>query len=214
MDLTRQIDGYCERTDPAFWSEPLNALTNLAFLIAAIWMWRACAGLAPGRLLSAILFMIGIGSFLFHTFATVWAALADTLPILLFILVYFYLVNRDIVGLRAWSAGVVTALFLPYAAGVTALLQEVPFFRISGTYWTVPLLIFVYALGIARWAPRTAGGMVVGALILCLSITLRSLDEALCPQWPIGTHIFWHLLNAIMLGWMIEVYRRFREAAG
>jgi hypothetical protein len=24
----------------------------------------------------------------------------------------------------------------------------------------------------------------------------------------VGTHLFWHLLNAVMLGWMIEIYRR------
>jgi len=25
---------------------------------------------------------------------------------------------------------------------------------------------------------------------------------------PMGTHFLWHLLNAAMLGWMIEVYAR------
>lgn len=211
MDWTRQIDAYCERTDPSFWAEPVNALTNLAFLLAAIWMWRACAGLPAGRLLSAILFVIGIGSFLFHTHATAWAAMADVVPILAFILVYLYLVNRDIVGLRPWSAGLATALFLPYAAGVVAVLGDLPFFRVSAGYWAVPLLILLYALGLMRAAPRTARGMIAGALILSLSITLRSLDETLCAAWPIGTHIFWHLLNAVMLAWMIEVYRRFRD---
>jgi aspartyl-tRNA(Asn)/glutamyl-tRNA(Gln) amidotransferase subunit C len=27
-------------------------------------------------------------------------------------------------------------------------------------------------------------------------------------QIPLGTHFLWHILNGIMLGWMIEVYRR------
>jgi hypothetical protein len=27
-------------------------------------------------------------------------------------------------------------------------------------------------------------------------------------MFPLGTHFGWHLLNAVMLGWMIEVYRR------
>ena len=35
MDWTASIDGYCERLDPSFWAEPLNAWTNLAFLLAA-----------------------------------------------------------------------------------------------------------------------------------------------------------------------------------
>ncbi len=211
MDWTRQIDAYCERTDMTWWAEPWNAVSNLAFLVAAIWMWRACSDAPGGRVLAAILFVIGIGSFLWHTYAAAWAGAADVLPILIFILVYLYLVNRDIIGLGAWSAGLATALFLPYAAGVATVLETRPFFRISGLYWSVPLLILVYALGIVRAAPRTARGMIFGALILCLSITLRSLDETLCPQWPLGTHPAWHLLNAVMLAWMIEVYRRFRE---
>ena len=30
------IRAYCERTDASFWSEPLNAISNGAFLIAAV----------------------------------------------------------------------------------------------------------------------------------------------------------------------------------
>ena len=29
------IDAYCERTSAAYWAEPVNAVTNLAFLLAA-----------------------------------------------------------------------------------------------------------------------------------------------------------------------------------
>ena len=48
-----------------------------------------------GRVLAVILALIGIGSFLFHTFAQTWAGLADVLPILMFILVYIYVATRD-----------------------------------------------------------------------------------------------------------------------
>ena len=34
MDWSQPIDLYCERTDAAFWSEPANAISNAAFLIA------------------------------------------------------------------------------------------------------------------------------------------------------------------------------------
>ena len=29
------VDLYCERTDPGYWSEPLNALSNASFILAA-----------------------------------------------------------------------------------------------------------------------------------------------------------------------------------
>ena len=43
MDWFRAVNGYCERTDASYWSEPLNALTNAAFLIAAALCWRITA---------------------------------------------------------------------------------------------------------------------------------------------------------------------------
>ena len=39
MRWSESIDMYCERTDPGLWSEPLNALTNLAFLLAALFAY-------------------------------------------------------------------------------------------------------------------------------------------------------------------------------
>lgn len=213
MNWSEQIDAYCERTDFSYWAEPLNAVTNAAFLVAAVWMWRRTAGLPtpykrPARLLCVILFAIGVGSFLFHTHATAWAATADVVPIGLFILAYLFLVNRDMLGWPVWAAAIGTAGFLPYSAGVTVVLRDVPFFDVSNFYWTVPVLLLIYAAVFRARLGLSARGFVIGAVILSSSITARSLDEALCDVWPIGTHLGWHLLNAVMLGWMIEVYRR------
>ena len=208
-----QFDGYCERTDFTFWSEPVNAVTNGAFIFAAIWMWRRSVGVPGARLLSAILFAIGVGSFLFHTYATVWAVIMDVVPIGMFILVYLYLVHRDFVGLPLWASVLATAGFVPFAAVVVPVLNQVPFFAISNFYWTVPILLLTYAFGLRKKLPHEARGMVIGAVILCTSITLRSLDEGLCADWPMGLHFLWHILNAVMLAWMIEVYLRFRKRA-
>lgn len=60
MDWRSHIDAYCERIDPGFWSEPINALTNLAFLVAALWVWPRVAGLPLARALAATLFAIGM----------------------------------------------------------------------------------------------------------------------------------------------------------
>lgn len=208
MDWTDQIDAYCERTDFGLWSEPVNAVTNLAFILVGLWMWRRTAGVQGGRVLSAILVTIGVGSGLFHTFATGWASLADTAPIGLFILTYLYLTNRHILGWPIGAAALGTAAFVPFAAVVVPAMNALPFFRVSNFYWTVPILLLVYAATLLRHAPATRQGFVIGAAILSVSITLRSLDQTLCAALPIGTHFLWHLLNAAMLGWMIRVYLR------
>ena len=104
MDWFRAVNSYCERTDAGYWSEPVNALSNAGFLLAAVVM------LAPGRagdrgarLLAAVLFLIGVGSFLFHTHAQVWAALADVVPIQAFILIYLWLATVRFFALPWWA---------------------------------------------------------------------------------------------------------------
>ncbi|MBT0956168.1 ceramidase domain-containing protein [Alphaproteobacteria bacterium KMM 3653] len=210
MDWFEQVDAYCERTDPSYWSEPVNALTNAAFLIAAFVMWRRLAGGGPvlARVLVGILALIGIGSYLFHTHATAWAGLADTAPIGVFILVYLFAVCHQMLRLPWWGAGLVTLGFAPFAYVMVPLLDRIPFLRISDFYWTVPILLVLFAPLVARRSPASARGLLIGAGILSVSITLRSLDLMLCAAWPAGTHMFWHILNGVMLGWMIEVLRR------
>lgn len=207
MDWFEQIDGYCERTGQSYWAEPVNAITNAAFIVAAVIMWRRSAGVPMARFLAVVLFAIGVGSYLFHTHATQWAALADVAPIGIFILTYLFLVNRDMVGLPWWAALLITACFAPYAYVLVPILNQLPFFKVSNFYWTVPILLFAYAIALRRHRD-IAVGLVTGGLLLCGSITVRSVDEALCVHWPLGTHFLWHCLNGLMLGWMIEVYRR------
>lgn len=204
------IDGYCERVAQGFWGEPLNAVTNLAFIIAALISWRSIRGHDMPYLyaLSIILFLIGVGSFLFHTFATGWAAATDVLPILAFVLVYLYTANRFFFGLHwGWSLAV-TALFFPYAfVAAPGILFVIPQIGDSNVYGAIALLIYLYAAALWRRRPDVAPGLLIGAVILSVSITFRALDEPLCAVNPYGTHTAWHILNAIMLAWMIRVLR-------
>ncbi|GGB04098.1 ceramidase domain-containing protein [Allosediminivita pacifica] len=206
MDWTAAVDGYCERVGPAFWAEPVNALTNLAFVFAALYMWPRVGGI--GRWLCIVLFAIGVGSFLFHTFAQPWAGLADVLPILVFILIYIFAAKRDFWGLGRWASLGLTVLFVPYAVALTPVFGLVPGLGGSAGYAPVPLLIAIYAVLLRHRAPQTARGLAMGVGLLVLSLVARTLDAPLCGALPVGTHFLWHVLNAVMLGWMIEVWRR------
>lgn len=209
MEWSRTLDGYCERLDPGYWAEPLNALSNAAFLLAAVVMWRRLGpDMVLPRALCLVLAGIGAGSYLFHTHATAWAMLADVVPIGMFILIYLFAANRHF-----WHLGPVPAVlgmlaFLPFAAVSGAVFARLPFFHISAGYWPVALLIAGYALALRRRARDVARGLGIGAGLLGLSLVFRSLDEALCPVWPVGTHFVWHILNGVLLGWMIEVLRQ------
>lgn len=214
MDWTRAIDAYCERTDAAYWSEPVNAVTNIAFMLVAVAMWRRCEARPAGRLMSVLLALIGIGSFLFHTHATAWASVTDTTPIMAFTLAYIYLANRDFWLWPAWAAGLGALAYIPYTMALTPVFDALPFFAISGFYWPLPVLIFAYAALLRGRKPDLSRNLVIGAAMLCLSLVFRSLDRGLCAAFPLGTHWLWHVLNAAMLGWMIETWRRHVAANG
>ena len=208
MDLTAQLDGYCERIDPSFWSEPVNAITNAAFLIAALYMWHRSRGLPNAQALCAVLFAIGVGSFLFHTYATTWAAIADVTPIAVYVLLYIFLATRDFWGQNTLTSLGAVLLFFPYAYVTVPWFEMLPILNVSAGYGPVPLLILIYAFGLRNRAPETARGLAIGATIILISLTFRSLDMPVCENLPLGTHFMWHILNGIALGWMIEVYRR------
>jgi len=210
MSWLAPVDVYCERTGPEIWSEPVNALTNAAFLIAAAVMARRLRGqpLPLARAMVAVLAVIGIGSFLFHTHANRLTALLDVVPILAFILLYVYAATRDLLGARTRVAAAAMLGFLPYVAATAPLFALVPGLGSSAGYAPVPVLILVYAALLRRFAPATARGLALGAGLLVLSLTFRTLDQPLCDLIPAGTHFLWHILNATMLAWMIEVYRR------
>ena len=212
MDLTRSLDIYCERLGPEYWAEPLNAVTNAAFLIAAAVMWRRTAGLPLGRALCVILAAIGVGSYLWHTHGQVWAVILDSGSIAVFSLVFLFAANRDFLGLRPWAALGLTLLYFPFTALTGALFGALPFFAISAEYWGLPLLMGAYAVVLRRRVPATARGLLAAAALLCVSLTFRSLDGPLCGALPVGTHFLWHLLNGLLLGGMIELYRRHRIA--
>ena len=163
-----------------------------------------------GRALAAVLFVIGIGSWLFHTHANRLTGLMDVLPILAFILLYVFAATRDYFGARPWVAALVTAGFIPYAAATVPIFAMIPGLGSSASYAPVPLLILIYAVLLRKRLPETARGLATGAGILIVSLTFRTLDQPLCGAVPLGTHFLWHILNAVMLGWMIEVWRRHR----
>ncbi|WP_410637601.1 hypothetical protein [Amycolatopsis sp. lyj-346] len=187
--MTDYVDGYCERIGPGLWGEPLNSLSNFTFLVAAILVWRLANGGRVGRVLAALIGLVFVASTAFHLLATRWAAVADSVAILGFVLVYAVLFARTFWSRRhAWvAAPVFLALTL-----VTALLG-------GGLYLgaLIGLAVFAAALAFARDAYWTH--FAVAGAVFALSLSLRALDRDVCDYVPAGTHFLWHLLNGLVL---------------
>jgi len=201
MDPWRQIDLYCERTDPGFWSEPANAITNAAFLLAAALVWRGAVGAQPhardARLLAALIGLIGAGSFLVHTLATVWAAWLDQGAIALYIYVFLWLFLARVAGLRWWGALGGLGVF---AVASRALTAQFPPGSFNGSYAYLPALLALGLLTAYAWRRGHAGAarLAAAAGVFVLAIALRTVDQLLCAAWPLGTHFAWHCLIALV----------------
>jgi hypothetical protein len=199
MDWSTPIDLYCERDDASFWSEPANALTNVAFLIAAaaaLWRWRRAGGRDwPALALIGVVVAVGIGSFTFHTVATRGALYVDIIPIAIFIYGYLLLALRRFLGLPlAVSAAVLAA----YIAGAQALSWLAPPRALNGSIDYMPALVALIAVACAARGPaRRRLGFAV--LIFTVSLALRTIDLRVCDAFPLGTHFIWHMLNATVL---------------
>ena len=197
---TTPIDQYCERLDPSFWAEPVNALTNAAFIAAAVMAltdWRR-AGSSDRAVLGLIIvvFAIGLGSFAFHTLATRGARLLDVIPIGIFIYGYFLLALRRMLGMP-WVYAVV--LLIAFIALSNGLAIAVPREVLNGSTGYFPALGALLVIG---WLVRDSAqgrAMLIGAAIFIVSLALRIVDLDICDAVPLGTHFLWHVLNAALL---------------
>jgi hypothetical protein len=199
--------GYCERIGDHLWDEPWNAVTNGAFLLAALaafLLWRRAGGRdRPVLLLIGLVGAIGIGSFLFHTAPQPWTLAADVLPIQLFAFSYFALALARFVGLGPAATALGTGAFFVFALslgwGAASILP--PGLRGSAGY--AAFLLGLGGMAGVLWrrdgSRQTARIIALAGLVFALSLTFRTLDGPLCDAIPLGTHWLWHILNATVL---------------
>jgi hypothetical protein len=207
---------YCERLgSPLFWAEPLNALTNGAFLAAAFMgalLWhRAVRRDVLLLVLWLVVLAIGIGSFLFHTVPNRTTVMLDVVPIQIFILVYIGAALRRYLDAPLWMALVGPGLFFGLSAWVVALAGSR---ALGGGIGYVPALAALFGFALAAWlrddgaSRRVAGGLALAGVVFALSLTFRTFDRPICGLVPIGLHFLWHLLNAVVLGLLLRVLAR------
>ena len=217
MEWFAEIDLYCERLDPSFWAEPLNAISNLAFVIAAFWAWYTANRMGSFdntiKLLCIMAASIGVGSFLFHTYANLWSSFADVIPIWSFVALYVVIsvirltgksplrVGGIAVGIMAVIIGVVWII----ASGSATQTDASPdVLNGSGQYAPALIALSFFAFLSIRKKYPIRPWIVSAALVFVLSLFARTVDLHLCEAVPHGTHFCWHLLNGLMVGLLLQ----------
>jgi hypothetical protein len=225
MALGDRVFLYCERgTSQALLAEPLNAASNGAFLLAALVALVLVLRLPREEqssdhfLLIGLVFLIGLGSLALHLFANQGAALADVIPISVFMLVYLgFALNRFVGVPPGWTVLIVIGF-----AALMSLTGQVECWKggigmpgpgvegakpcLNGSIGYLPALgaLIIVGLLLSETRHRAAPYLLWAGAIFAVSITLRTLDPALCDEIVIegrkvGTHFLWHTLNALAL---------------
>jgi hypothetical protein len=212
------VSSYCERVESGLWAEPLNALSNLAFVVAAILAMRSMARMTgTGRrwdlwLAVVLLWAVALGSSLWHTVARPWAAAADAIPIGLLVTT---LLGSVLHRLFAAPPAIITAALvalqvvsLPIAVLASTILH--------GSLAYTPALLSLTLLAAAAAMKRSAAArsLLLTTVIFLLSLTLRTLDLPLCEQLSRGTHFLWHMLNAAVLYRLLVLLIRHQPSGG
>jgi len=224
MNFGEHVFQYCERgTDTALWAEPLNAISNAGFFLAALIFWQ-CLLWRPQEqrnadhyLLIVLVLLIGLGSLAFHLFATAGTGLADVIPIAVFMLVYLGLALNRFLGVPpGWTVFLVLGF-----AGLMAAAAQVHCWDggmglagtvagsktcLNGSMYYLPALAAMIVIGMlaAERHHKAAPYVLAAAVVFIVSVLLRSLDFAFCDDVVIdgrkvGTHFIWHLLNAVVI---------------
>ncbi len=196
------MDVYCERVGPGLLAEPLNAVGNISFLLAAWAAWvlaKRTGTLSAGvRALIAIAASVGIGSILWHTYPTPLTLILDIVPTLIFLIWFIWLYTRNVIGMRSLFAGASVAAFL------LGSFLVIPFSNVlHGAPVYTPGLMVALVLGafhathatermVARFTLLAAAGVYAAALFF------RTIDNEVCPVLPIGTHFLWHILIGLV----------------
>lgn len=204
--------GFCEEALCAWIREPANTWSNLAFIVAAVAMYRESRGANRHlRLLGHITLATGIGSGFYHASGTAWGQLADYVGMHLggsFMLLVCIQRWTGLRGVRAlllfW--GLFFAALLPGVA-YPALLR--PIYAADGLLCSLSEVVLRFTRHRARdyfWLKWT------WALFL-LAMIIWHLDDAgiWCDpkrHWLSG-HAIWHVLNAGAFYAAFQYYKQF-----
>ena len=202
MSLLAPLRNYCERTGDMLWSEPLNALSNIAFFISAWSLYQLYRKQhtkdLPAIILIGMVAVVGLGSTLFHTFANGLTMIFDVVPIALFTFYYLWVALRRLVGLTKLKSIIALIVFI----FIAAQMRHVPDgYRCNGSVDYFPCFGALFIIGIILKAKHhpAAHWLLKAALCFLVSLAFRSVDFMVCNSFPLGTHFIWHSLNGLML---------------
>ncbi len=210
MNLYKQLDYYCERIDGSYWSEPINAISNIGFILVGLYfLTRKEPKTLWTKYLSILSIIVGTGSYLFHTHANTITLIADVFPITVFIGSFIFFTFKKVIPIKLIFNIIITAFFV--IIGVILNSISVPYFNGSHSYAHAILLLIMMTIILKKRNSISAKYFSRSTIIFIISLIFRTFDNQICGVLPIGTHFLWHTMNAILLWHLILKSTQYKE---
>ena len=195
------MDFYCERTNEQIFNEPVNAISNIFFIIVSLSLIKILRKNQSNKIYyiqPILIFFIGIGSFLFHLNPNIITLYSDVIPIFLFSLSFIFFFNRDVININYLNNALLFLLFFFLFLFITPKLNY-EILNGSEFYFANYFFLTMYTIWLYFKKSDFFQLLLLGFIFFNLSILLRSLDNHICEYFSIGTHFLWHFLNAYLL---------------
>lgn len=200
--LFESVDIYCERVSPDAWNEPINTVTNIAFLVAVGYLCELYKEQNrkdhESCMLILLIGLVGIGSFAFHIYGNNLTLLMDVVPIGIFVFYYLWVVFKRFLH---WSRNKILVSLGLFAA-VEYLVSMIPPPNFNGSLSYFPCLLAIVFIGRELQKRRCvveAEYFFKAGAWFAVSLSFRILDNAICSLLPMGTHFAWHICNSMVL---------------
>ena len=195
------MDFYCERTNQQIFNEPINAISNIFFIIVSLSLIKILKKNKSNNIYfiqPVLIFFIGIGSFLFHLMPNLITLYSDIIPIFLFSLSFIFLFNRDVINVSHLHNAFLFFLFFILFLFITPKLN---YEILNGSEFYLANYCFLTLYTIWLYVKKSDFFQLLflGFIFFNLSIFLRTIDNHICDHISIGTHFLWHFLNAYLL---------------
>ncbi len=184
-------------------SEPIDTVSNIAIFISAYFIFKLLKENKLGRNLkfrvfAVLVLSLGIGSTIYHAFHSPYTAIADLLPIYIFVFYSLYLFLSLITKNKMLQYGIPGLLFIlqvAFRAGSLPLfVMNMPTFHIFNVF---------FILALSLWGYKKIGNAIIGIfpilIAYAIGIFIRSFDLVICSVNGIGTHFLWHICVAFAI---------------
>ena len=195
---------YCERTSSDILGEPINFFTNLFFIIFSVLLLFNKSIL--NKKYALLIFLIGVGSMLFHSIPNRLTGFLDIFFIISFIFYYIFTLYIKL-NIKKYISAIISIVFIVICF-VFGIFSKNTLLGSSAFYLPIIFhMLFLYLYFLNNKKIYMYHNLFLFILVLfSFSLLLRSVDLYLCNLFFIGTHFLWHILNALVLYLLVKFY--------